>query len=1083
MVEFVFGQSRRAKREHILEKMRRELEFGRKVLLIAPEQQALMWDSLVASELPPTAAFKVETLSFTRLADTVFRRFGGCAKNYITGAKKSLIMWKAISSVKDKLKIYGKGREDRYVPIMLKAVSEAMLYSQTPASLMDASERLMGEGREEGIAMKLHDLSIIWAAYDVLLHEKYDDSEEIPDALCAVLDRENCFGGYYVIIDSFYTLTPKERNIVRRIFRDADGVTVTFALLRDDKDSPHTEHIRSFKNSLVLTAQRVGCDVSAVSLPEEDAPAEISCLRDKLWDYTAAPFKGESHAVRLFTCGDRHDESAVCAARIWELVRGGASFSEIAVVAADIEKLRGITDVHLEAMDIPVYMSAKSELSAQSAVRLILSALKTVAYGWRREDVISCAKTALTGLSAEESDALEKYADKWRLRGKKAFCCEGWNMNPDGYTDSVSQWGEELLRLANSAREKLVPPIEELAGNLHGNVRRAAAAVYKMLCDFDVYRQINEEAARLRREGKGALAQEKEQVWSSVCLILDTLTETAGDSATDPVRFAELLFRCASETEIGTIPDGIDRVVISSAGSARLDGVRHMIILGACEGEFPAIPGDNGFFSQRDKDVLQPLGIELSPGMESRRSEELFRFFAAATAPSDTLSIIMPEFGDEGALRPSSGAKRVMALLPHANIKKNAHLDMEYLINNEAAARYFMPLCRNTELGAAMENILGDEGAKSGSLVLQDEVVSHETAESIFGDNMRLSQTKLETFKNCPQSYYLKYVLNLDDGEEAKMSPADVGNFVHKILEDFLREVRDLGIGFPLDKVWTQQTVKDLIEKYIAAVSPENAGGRLSYLFKRITRSLKLYIDSLDQEFTQSAFEPYDFEMRVGIGRDIPPLEIGLDDGDVMSMIGIVDRLDVYRSGNKVYVRVVDYKTGRKQFRLDDVLGGRNVQLLLYLFSVCGCPPCRFRDKLAPNGEELVPAGAVYFSARPGEVSADSPVSGEDARVLVSRNISRTGIVLRDEAIIRAMDRDGAGRFVPAKFNKDGSLSKTSSTADRDEMDTIRDGLCAALRDTGTKMKSGTAQATTVDDDGESHCDNCKMRPVCRQNI
>ena len=1081
MVEFVFGLSRERKRRYILDKMADGLKNGKRILLIAPEQQALMWDSLVAGQLPPSAAFKVETLSFTRLADSVFRKSGGCAKNYITDAKKTLLMWKAMVSVKEQLRVMGRGREDRYVPILLKAVSEGMLYDQTPASLMKAAEILDGEKREEGISARLHDLSLIWAAYDVMLHESYDDPEEISDALCAALDRENCFGGYLVFIDSFYTLTPKERNIASRIFRDADDVVVTLALSADDRDSIHTEHIRSFKTSLALTAQRAGRDIKIVRLPEGDAPPAIEYLKENLWEYTAGEFEGEQDSVKIYTCGDRHDEAAVCAARILELVRGGAKYSEIAVVASDMEALRGITDTHLEAMGIPVYTSAKNELVAQSALRLMLSAVRIAAYGWRRDDVISCAKTALTGLTAEECDALEKYADKWRLRGKKAFCCEGWNMNPDGYTDRISPWGAQLLALANDAREKLIPPIEELSYNLSKTVRHGAAAIYKMLCDFSVYEQIMAEAESLRQKGCGAEAQAKEQVWNAICTVLDTMVEAAGDSKTDAARFAHLIERTAAAIEIGTIPDALDRVVLSGAGGARLDGVRHMIILGACEGEFPATPGDNGFFTQRDKDVLAPLGIELSPGMDSRRSEELFRFYAAATAPSETLSVIIPTKDSGGAKRASTGALRIMKLLPKASIKKDAHLDYSFLIQNEAAARYYLPSLRGSEMGAAIEELLEIKEAEAGGISVSEESISAERAGEIFGEKMYLSQTKLECFKDCPQSYYLKYVLSLDDGEQAKISPSDVGNFVHKILEDFLREVKEKGVEYPLPEDWTRETAREMIEKYIAKVTPENAGKRLSYLFARVTRSLMLYINSLSAEFAQSSFQPYDFEMKVG-SEHMPALEIPLGDGSVMSMIGIVDRLDVYRGESKVYIRVADYKTGSKTFKLEDVVNGRNVQLLLYLFSICGCGDCGFRRELAPNGEELVPAGAVYFSARPGEASSSVPVDSETAKGIVAKGISRTGIVLSDKAVIRAMEPDGEGKYIPVSFNRDGSLSKRSSVADREEMDNIRDKLCLAIAEAGLKMKSGDSSASPEDHDGRSPCEYCKMRPVCRRD-
>ncbi|MBR6650627.1 MAG: PD-(D/E)XK nuclease family protein [Clostridia bacterium] len=1081
MVEFVYSTARQEKRRYILDKMNDALACGKKILLIAPEQQALMWDSLVASELPPSAAFKVETLSFTRLADAVFRRFGGCAKNYITEPKKALVMWRAINSVRDELKVFGRGREDRYVQVLLKAVSEARLYSQTPATLMKAADTLYEEKREEGIASRLHDLSLVWAAYDAILHESYDDPEEISDALCSVLDCHNCFEGYTVFIDSFYTLTPKERNIAARIFRDADEAVVTFALSAHDKDSLHTEHIRSYKNLLAKTARKAGQDIKIVSLSEEGTTPEIEYLKKNLWEYTARAYEGEANSVKVYTCGDRHDEAAVCAARISELVRGGARYGEIAVVAADIEALRGITDTHLAAMGIPVYISAKSDLVAQSAMRLIISACRVAAYGWKREDVISCAKTALTGLTAEQCDALEKYADKWRLRGKKAFCCEGWNMNPDGYTDRLSPWGEELLCLANDARDILIPPIEEFSYHLKGTVRDAAEAVFKLLCDFSVYSQIKEEAARLRREGRGAEAQEKEQLWGAVISVLDTLVEAAGETKTDAIRFAHLLERTASAMEIGTIPDSLDRVVLSGAGSARLDGVKHMIILGACEGEFPATPGDNGFFTQRDKDILAPLGIELSPGMDSRRSEELFRFYAAVTAPSETLSVIIPQ-NDSGTIKHvSSGALRIMKLLPKAEVKKDAHLDYDFLIQNEHSAKYYLPALKNTEEGAAIEIVTGENGKSDEKMSVSEEFVCAETASRIFGDKMILSQSRLECFKDCPQSYYLKYVLSLDDGEDVKISPSDVGNFVHKILEEFLGEVKAQNIDYPIDEEWTKETAERLIADYIKAVSPENAGGRLAYLFSRVTRSLMLYIASLNREFSQSRFKPYDFEMKVGTD-DLPPLEIPLGDGSVMSLIGIVDRLDSYTDGDKVYIRVADYKTGAKKFSLEEVVGGRNVQLLLYLFSICGCPDCDFRRRIAPNGEELVPAGAVYFSARPGEASSGVPVNREDARSIVEKAISRTGIVLEDEDIIRAMEPLGEGKYIPASFKKDGTLSARSSVASREQMDEIRDALCHAIGETGIKMRSGECSASPDDQDGRNPCQYCKMRPVCRRD-
>ena len=1075
MTEFICGISREGRRARVLDVIRRSVDEKRKVYVISPEQQALLWDTLAAKELGASSALLVETLSFTRLADTLFRKYGGCAKNYITDDKKALLMWNAVSAVKGKLRVYGRGREDRFVSLMLKAVSEAKLYSKTPEELMRISETLSEEGREEGLSARLYDLALIWAAYESMMRESYDDPEEIPDALCALLDGHDAFSNTTVIIDSFYTLTPKEKNILRRIFASNARVYMTFDMAADDADGVHTEHIRQYRRSAASLAMRAGREYTVFEA-KDSIGGPLGYLRENLWKYTAKKYEGDTSAVSMLGCGDRYDEAAVCAARISELVRGGASYAEIAVMAADMEKLTGVLDVHLETMDIPCYLSRKTDLLCQGAMRLILSAVSVIAGGWRREDVLAVSKTGLTNLSGDECDALEKYADKWRLRGKRAFVCDGWNMNALGYTDRVTEWGSELLALANSARDKLIPPLERFAASLSGTVEDACRGAFALISEFDVYRKIKKESARLRREGRGSEAQEKEQVWNAVCELLDTMVEVSGNTPVDAPRFAGLLRRCAAGVEIGTIPDGVDRVTLASATSARLEGIKHLIILGVIEGEFPMTPTDNGFFCERDKDVLGKMGVELSPGMDMKRSEELFRFLSAVSVPEETLTFIIPSRDGSESRSPSLGAMRVCRLL-ECEIKKDVHLDYVYLCQTETAARYYLPSVRDTEAGAAIARLLPEE-EKEASVGFDH--IPAETAKELFGKRMVMSQSKFEKFQDCPLSYYLRYVLRLDEGEVAKVSHVDVGNFVHKILEDILSEIKAEGNEYPFDEDRIKERTGELIGKYIGAVMPEGeADGRHSYIFSRVRRSFDVYLKSLNREFSSAAFKPEAFELSVG-RRDsmVPALEVPLSDGGVMAMCGVVDRVDLYRGENNVYVRVADYKTGAKTFSLDRALEGRNIQLLLYLFSICAAENSEFAKKVCRNGEKLIPAGAVYFSAQPGQTGSPVPVNESEAEELTINEISRTGIALGEESIIRAMDPELTGRYSPVKIKANGEIGAGGKS--RAEMDDIKDGLCDVMRRVGDKMRSGCAAAMPAQHDGKSPCTYCRMRPVCR---
>ena len=65
----------------------------------------------------------------------------------------------------------------------------------------------------------------------------------------------------------------------------------------------------------------------------------------------------------------------------------------------------------------------------------------------------------------------------------------------------------------------------------------------------------------------------------------------------------------------------------------------------------------------------------------------------------------------------------------------------------------------------------------------------------------------------------------------------------------------------------------------------------------------------------------------------LAPIKLKLADGSLVSLTGIIDRVNVLKKDGEVYVRVVDYKTGAKEFSVSDAKEGLNLQLLIYLFT------------------------------------------------------------------------------------------------------------------------------------------------------
>ncbi len=82
-----------------------------------------------------------------------------------------------------------------------------------------------------------------------------------------------------------------------------------------------------------------------------------------------------------------------------------------------------------------------------------------------------------------------------------------------------------------------------------------------------------------------------------------------------------------------------------------------------------------------------------------------------------------------------------------------------------------------------------------------------------------------------------------------------------------------------------------------------------------------------------------------------------------MRVDGKIDRVDLMDRDGVRYLRVVDYKTGKKEFRLSDIVYGMNMQMLIYLAALCENGGKRYG--------EFQPAGVLYMPANRPSVPAE----------------------------------------------------------------------------------------------------------------
>ena len=1118
MINFIIGSSGRGKSRLVCDRILDEIENGsRDVVLIVPEQQAVSWETRMSELLPTSSNLRLEITNFTRLTNSVFRVCGGLSDTVVDEGSRSLMIWRAMLAVRDQLKVYtagDNGHEDRAIPFLTSAVDELKQSGITPMEAEAALEELSrlneadgdGQGMLSSLIARLSDAVNVYAAYNAILHEDFIDRGDLLDNLASALRTYPYFKGKTVFIDSFFSMTAPEERILELIMAQADDVTITFACPDEEDGRLQFGEVRQFMKKTAARAARAGKEIKKTVLTENyrhDRSAALAAIEEKLFDNTEREAAEECEKVcedvKIIKCADKNDEAEACASIIGRLMREGYRCSDIAVVARDMSSREGIIDTVLRRHGIPCFMSESSAISTSPAVKLVLAALAVESGGWQRRDVIRLIKTGMTPcgdgdgeLGRLEAEVFETYTYTWGIRGRKMYCADRWIMNPEGYSDTLSEKGEILLRTANECRSKMIPPLDRLLsvfgdGRGVAPVREIAERIVAFAEEYKVGESLAQMSESYSKIGMAREADRTLKSWDYVCEILDKMVSVLGDTPLNVTRFSRLFGRLAADMDKGTIPTGVDEVVLGSATGVRFDEVRCVIIVGALEDEFPrSADSTGGFFDDRDKVALETVGVTLSsPDADTQMAREFFMFYRMASAAREKLFVLAPT-GEGTNL--SAGAVGIGEIVGGMGMKCTetfGAMPLSDIVYDKVTAEYLLSRRSDGRERELLRRIAGETAAREISLTADEDRLEPKTGS---GERMSLSQSAINEYVRCRFKYCCSKMARIAPDKKAEIDPANIGTFIHHVFELFFSEI-------PAEKITSGELTRDemnavadtIIKDYVDSLAEAGGrkkgdyDGRLRYLFDRLSRYVAVFIESLTEELRQSRFIPVAFEQPIGMASDgkapIKAIEFSASDGTAVSVRGKIDRLDVYDAPDgKRYIRIVDYKTGKKQFSLDDVKKGTEVQLLIYLFSA-------WKYGL-PNAEkrETVPAGAMYFNTKTDPLKAQSILSVDENRQAMLDSVKRSGVLLEDEEILRAMEKDLGGQFISAVL-KNGELcgtDKETALVSAERFGELYRELDETITRIADEMRTGQAEAKPNDLGGKSPCGFCDYAYICK---
>lgn len=1108
MLTFIYGKSGFGKTYAVTEEIGELLSGGIPVILLCPEQEA------VIAERRTTARFagcipteQLEILNFGRLPERVFREYGGLTEGLLSQGGRRLLMHRTLAETAPFLREYGRCTEDAaMIEKLLGMVAECKMFCVPPAVLERAGNTLPAGYRR--LSDKLADLSLIYAAYEGLLHREYHDPEDALTSLDTVLEESDgaFFAGKHIYLDGFNGFTAQQYRIIAHMLRHAASVTVTLGCSAETGEEPEwmMRRILETRQNLCHMASKMKITPCVRELAENKRcqSAALRHLQDNLWVMGSTQTADAGDDLAVFACDNPFDEAEAIALDICKYIRGGGRYRDITIITRDVERYHGILDAALQNYGIPCDTAQRTQVTAKPFFRYLRHLFALVTYHTARSDMIGLIKTGCSGIDAQDAFLYENYITTWNLTGKRLTSDEDYTMHPRGYIEGFSDEDHRILEAVNRVRQQIqddyVPFLEDLSAPDQTS-EQLAARLYHFLCDRRIPEMLDARAAREASFGDLSASEETAQLWEIFVSALDTLVSIVGDVIVSASDFWSLFSLVISDLDIGTIPARADQVMIGDASLIRPDDAKVVYLIGAVDGLFPKTPEEDALLSDHEKSILAGLGIGLSPDTAAKLQDELFHFWFAASAAVCRLVVTYPCADLTGkAYRPSSAVERIRLLFPDLVPTNPTHLSSVERIATPKTAFEIMAYERDTTVGQALRDYYTELAhddpvlrrrldALSQPLVQRKCRLNEQTLGLLFGDTIAMTQSRLESYVMCRFAYFCGYVLKLKETRRASFDGADIGSFVHDVLRRFMElySADDNPARYE-DEAVLGDVIGKLVTSYLETVCGARWNtrqpARIRHLFSRLQKSAVLIARNLMHEFEHSDFVPRDFELPVGgdDGRAIPTLAIRAEDGTKIRLYGSIDRVDTYEKDGATYVRVVDYKTYVKRFSLDDVAAGINLQMLLYLFAVWQNGNTRYSG-------EIRPAGILYMGAEPNEITHNGTPTKEQALTAAENSMKRSGLFLDDIDVLQAMEHGLGGKYIPVQMKKDGSLYKSAPVQSLEDFGALMRDVEKTVGEITMEMKHGIADAVpiskTMPDTDRDPCAYCGMKFVCRGGI
>ena len=1101
-LQFIMGPSGAGKSHYLYQWVTREsLEHPeKKYIVLVPEQFTMQTQKDLVLANPRQGILNVEVLSFNRLAQRVFEETGESYRTILNDVGKNFVIRKIAGDQDKTLKIIGNNlKRIGYISELKSIISE---FTQYDIQAKDLDDMIQGAVPDSELCYKLQDIKLVYENFHQYLKDKYITGEEVLDVLASVAKKSKLLKDSVIVLDGFTGFTPVQNKLLSEFMEICEKMLVTVSIDRGENPFVYQSPYQLFALSkqmvtkLKSLAEEKGVEVIKPSVCLYEQPAyrfreneALAFLETNIFRYSSATFEKEQEEIQLYCADNPKGEVDFVAQKIHKLVRQKeCRYRDIAIFTSGLDDYANHIQRIFAEYKIPIFMDHKRSILLNSCVEYVRSLLAMAEKSFSYDSVFRYLRTGMAGISQDEVDVLENYVIALGIRGYKKWQ-EPWVRRSSGMD-------QEGLKAINDIREKFMISLDDIMQVLKKRsktVREVTEALHNFFLQQELQKQVQSYQKHFEETGELALAKEYAQVYRIIIELLEQFVELLGDEKISIKEYCELLDAGLEEAKVGVIPPSLDQVVVGDVERSRIKDVKVVFFIGASDKYLPSVAAKNGFLSERDRQAITAKGRELAPGQKEKIYIQKFYLYLILTKPERNLYISYSTTGNDGkSTRPSYLISEMKKLFPEMKVQSiEGNTEARELTDRNAIAKLIEGL-RNRKNGLSeewqeiyvwykkqeqwidrLENIL-----EAAFYSKQESGLSRDTSKALYGEVLENSVSRLEKYSACAYSHFLSYGLKLREREEFQFEKMDFGNVFHEAMERFSHKVEEsvwTWTTIPEDKIDTfaHESVEESVVNYGNSVLYSSS--RTEYMILRVERILKRCVWALRQQLERGDFVPQGYEVKF---RNLDGLKMAnMDLGELgkLRLRGQIDRIDVHKTDENVYVKIVDYKTGNSGLDWSKLCHGLQLQLFVYLNVAMEL------ERQKNPGKQVVPAGVFYSAAADPIVKKKAGVLPEDA---ILEELCPNGFIQEDEKILESFDKTGMkkSQVAPITRLKSGKVSKTDKMLTTDEFSLVSAYVEKKVQEIGRSILEGNVEISPYKIGEYTNCTYCVYKDICGVN-